>query len=121
LHENGRESVSLTIQKLDSMAVGMLIALFERTVGFYASLVNINAYHQPGVEAGKKAAGNVIQLQLKILKALDSTPVDLPALAKKIGSSDLETIFKVCDHLAANGRLHKTKAVSPFDASYSAP
>ena len=34
----------------------MLIALFERAVGFYAGLVNINAYHQPGVEAGKKAA-----------------------------------------------------------------
>lgn len=32
----------------------MLIALFERAVSFYASLVNINAYHQPGVEAGKK-------------------------------------------------------------------
>jgi len=31
--------------------------IFERAVSFYASLVNINAYHQPGVEAGKKAAG----------------------------------------------------------------
>jgi len=39
-----------------------LIALFERAVGFYASLVNINAYHQPGVEAGKKAAGNVLTI-----------------------------------------------------------
>ena len=38
----------------------MLIALFERTVGLYASLVGINAYHQPGVEAGKKAAGTVL-------------------------------------------------------------
>ena len=28
--------------------VGALIALFERAVGFYASLVGINAYHQPG-------------------------------------------------------------------------
>ncbi len=33
-----------------------MIALYERAVGFYATLVNINAYHQPGVEAGKKAA-----------------------------------------------------------------
>jgi glucose-6-phosphate isomerase len=32
----------------------MLIALYERAVGPYASLVGINAYHQPGVEAGKK-------------------------------------------------------------------
>ena len=36
--------------------VGLLIALYERAVGFYATLVNINAYHQPGVEAGKKAS-----------------------------------------------------------------
>ena len=43
--------------------VGVLIALYERAVGFYASLVNINAYHQPGVEAGKKAAAAVLALQ----------------------------------------------------------
>ena len=43
--------------------VGALIALFERAVGFYATLVNINAYHQPGVEAGKKAAAVVLDLQ----------------------------------------------------------
>ena len=29
-------------------SVGALIALYERAVGLYASLVNINAYHQPG-------------------------------------------------------------------------
>jgi glucose-6-phosphate isomerase len=118
LRENTRESVSLTIQEVNPMAVGMLIALFERTVGFYASLVNINAYHQPGVEAGKKAAGNVIQLQLRILKELSSS-ADIPGIASKVGSDDLETIFKICEHLAANGRLKKTKGTSPFDAKYS--
>jgi glucose-6-phosphate isomerase len=118
LHENGRESVSLTIQEVNAMSVGMLIGLFERTVGFYASLVNINAYHQPGVEAGKKAAGNVIKLQLEILKAVAS-PLDIPSIGSKIGADDLETIFKVCEHLAANGRLKKTKGTSPFDAAYS--
>jgi glucose-6-phosphate isomerase len=40
-----------------------LITLFDSAVGFYASLININAYHQPGVEAGKKAAANIIDLQ----------------------------------------------------------
>ena len=44
----------------------MLIALYERTVGYYSSLVNINAYHQPGVEAGKKAAGEIIEIQRKL-------------------------------------------------------
>jgi glucose-6-phosphate isomerase len=45
----------------------VLIALFERTVGFYASLINVNAYHQPGVEAGKKAAEDVLKLQSEAL------------------------------------------------------
>jgi glucose-6-phosphate isomerase len=41
----------------------MLIALYERAVGLYASLVDVNAYHQPGVEAGKRAAAEVLAVQ----------------------------------------------------------
>jgi len=33
--------------------VGALIALYERAVGFMDSLVNINAYNQPGVKQVK--------------------------------------------------------------------
>ncbi len=62
LHQNGRESMTLTIAEVSPFTIGVLIALFERTVGLYARLINVNAYHQPGVEAGKKAAGNVIIL-----------------------------------------------------------
>ncbi len=54
LYENGRDSITLSIPQVDAFQVGALIALYERAVGFYGSLVNINAYHQPGVEAGKK-------------------------------------------------------------------
>ena len=54
LFENGRESLTITIEKLDARTVGALIALFERAVGFYATLVNINAYYQPGFKAVKK-------------------------------------------------------------------
>ncbi|HWD19678.1 MAG TPA: glucose-6-phosphate isomerase [Verrucomicrobiae bacterium] len=103
LYENGRESITLTIQAVSAFSVGMLIALFERAVGFYASLVNINAYHQPGVEAGKKAAASVIALQLKILTALQAGKGgSVPEIAKATGSDDLETVFKICEHLAAN-------------------
>ena len=56
LFESGRESITITISDVSPYSVGILIALYERAVGFYASLININAYHQPGVEAGKKAA-----------------------------------------------------------------
>ena len=54
LYEGGRDSITLSISQVDAFRVGALIALYERAVGFYASLVNINAYHQPGVEAGKR-------------------------------------------------------------------
>ncbi|WZY69466.1 hypothetical protein YC2023_001706 [Brassica napus] len=48
LYANGRESISVTIEEVTPRSVGALIALYERAVGLYASLVNINAYHQPG-------------------------------------------------------------------------
>src|SRR6266508_1576604 len=61
LYENGRESITMSIPEVNAFNVGALIALYERAVGFYASLVNINAYDQPGVEAGKKAATKLLQ------------------------------------------------------------
>ena len=54
LHAAGRKSLTISIPEVTPFQLGLLIALFERAVSFYASLVNINAYHQPGVEAGKK-------------------------------------------------------------------
>ena len=50
---------------MNERIVGALIALYERGVSIYASLVNINAYHQPGVEAGKKAAAAVLKYSEK--------------------------------------------------------
>ena len=49
LYANDRESISVTVQEVTPRTVGALIALYERAVGIYASLVNINAYHQPGM------------------------------------------------------------------------
>jgi len=48
--------------------------LFERAVGLYATLINVNAYSQPGVEAGKKAAGKVIEVQGKVFDFLSKQP-----------------------------------------------
>jgi glucose-6-phosphate isomerase len=44
----------MSIPGANAFNLGALIALYERAVGFYGPLVNINAYDQPGVEAGKK-------------------------------------------------------------------
>ena len=108
LYENGRQSITLTVPDASAFTVGMLIALFERAVGLYATLVNINAYHQPGVEAGKKAAAAVLALQQKLVSHLHahaSETFTADALAAGIGDPDAaETVFKIATHLAANGR-----------------
>jgi len=124
LAEHGRESMTITVKEISAHTVGMLIALFERAVGFYASLVNINAYHQPGVEAGKKAAGQVIEIQRKILNYLSNKPNKLFALieiAKAINmEEDIETVLKVIQHLTANPshRISITPGHTLQDAKY---
>lgn len=66
----GREHLIITIPEIDSYHLGVLLALFERTVGYYAELVNINAYHQPAVEMGKKSANLMIGLKNNLLAFL---------------------------------------------------
>ncbi len=107
LYENGRDSVTITIPDVNSRTVGALIALYERTVSFYASLVNINAYHQPGVEAGKKMAASILSLQTEVQKAIKDSvgALDIATLATKAGAPDaVEAVYKIVRHLAANGR-----------------
>ena len=98
LSEQGRESITITVEQIDARTIGALIALFERTVGLYASLVNVNAYHQPGVEAGKKSAEAVIKLQLKLQALLHEKP-DLTSpeeLAIALDAADqVETVYNL--------------------------
>lgn len=108
LYEKERQSITITIKEVTPEAVGQLIALFERAVGLYASLVNINAYHQPGVEAGKKAAAAVLELEqiaLEELRANRGSEYTAPALANAINrQNDAELIFKLLNRLAVNNR-----------------
>jgi glucose-6-phosphate isomerase len=107
LYENQRDSITVTIPQVNPRTVGALIALYERAVGLYGFLVNINAYHQPGVEAGKKAAAAVLDLQKRVIQVLqeDSGSMSLPELAQKAGASDqVEAIYKILRHLQANKR-----------------
>jgi len=108
LHANDRESITITIPSVNAVTVGGLIALFERAVGLYASLVNINAYHQPGVEAGKKAAAAVLDLQKSIVAALTASPATVEQIAALAGSSDPESVYLILEHLAANGRARQS-------------
>ena len=102
LYENGRESITISISEVNAFTVGALIALYERAVGFYGSLVGINAYHQPGVEAGKKAATDVLNLQRTLRDALPARPgKTAQELAAEVGA-DPEDVFHVLRHLGAN-------------------
>ena len=106
LSEKDRHSITITVPDVSPRTLGMLIALYERVTGLYASLVGINAYHQPGVEAGKKAAGGVIELKKKLvatLVAASGTSFTAEKLAAQVGSPEkAELVFKILEHLAAN-------------------
>ena len=122
LYESGRPSLTLTVPDTSAFTVGMLIALFERAVGLYASLVNINAYHQPGVEAGKKAAAVVLGLQRQLVAHLVANPgkaYSADALAAALGQPDAaEMVFKICTHLAANRRGVTTASGAGLGATF---
>jgi len=124
LYDSGRKSITITIPVVNELTVGALIALFERAVGLYAVLININAYHQPGVQAGKVAADAIIKLQSKVIEAIDSAPAEgltVDELASATGAMDqVEMIFKLCEHLSANDDrgIAKVSGNDPFSARY---
>lgn len=122
LYENGRESLTISVEKLDARTVGALIALFERAVGLYATLVNINAYHQPGVEAGKIMAGAIIDLQRKVMGYLEKNrgrSFTAEELAEKLGILErTESVFKILEHAAAN-KDHRVKKTAHKNACLS--
>lgn len=125
LSEKNRHSITITVNEVSPRSLGQLIALYERATGLYASLVGINAYHQPGVEAGKKAATGVIALRLKIAEALKAaggrefTAETLAALLNQPEKTEL--VFKVLEHLAANpdGHVKKTVQKPWHDSTYA--
>jgi glucose-6-phosphate isomerase len=124
LYENGRCSLTITIDDVTPRSIGALIALYERAVGLYASLININAYHQPGVEAGKKAAARVLDLQRSLLAELErrgEAGGDCEQLAAAAGAGDdVETVFQILERLAADPHrgLSRAEGATPFDAVY---
>src|SRR5258708_3383945 len=123
LSEKNRSSVTITLPDVSPRTLGMLIALYERVVGLYASLIGINAYHQPGVEAGKKAATGVIPLKPKILAALKAgsgQTFTAESLAAKIGATEqTELTFKILEHLAVNGVAKKSTKTPWYESTYT--
>ncbi len=105
LYEQQRDSITITIDEVTGVTVGALIALYERAVGLYAEVIDINAYHQPGVEAGKKAAAAILALQAPAVAAVQAAKSPLTAMevAAAMGRPEaVETISQILEHLAAN-------------------
>ena len=102
LYESGRESITVSIAEVNAFNVGALIAVYERAVGFYASLININAYDQPGVEAGKKAATRLLQLQKQVREKLTTGAGKTAEEIAHSVDAEPEDVFHVLRHLASN-------------------
>jgi len=105
LSKEGRQSVTITISEFNTFTLGAIIALFERAVSFYAELVNINAYDQPGVEAGKKAAADIILIQQKIKLLFEKNDVlTIANIDKSLENSDPESIFLILRQMCFNNK-----------------
>ena len=97
---------AFSLDRLDARRLGCLIALFERAVGLYAELIDVNAYHQPGVEAGKDAAASLLDLQRRVLAHLcgvRGTSQTADEIAAAIGRPEAtESVHHILEHAAAN-------------------
>jgi glucose-6-phosphate isomerase len=120
LYEKGRESITVGIPEVTAFNIGALIALYERAVGFYGSLVNINAYHQPGVEAGKKAATKLLQLQIRVREKLSAGSGQTAEEIARAIDADPEDVFHTLRHLAGNDpQVRMTPGEQPVEDRFS--
>jgi glucose-6-phosphate isomerase len=120
LYENGRDSITIEMPEVDAFSVGALIALYERAVGFYGSLVNVNAYDQPGVEAGKKAATELLQLETKVRAQLNNTPRTAEEIGQSLGA-ETEAVYHLLEHLHANDNVRVERGATVAQDRFSLP
>ncbi len=119
LYQSGRKSITLSIEEVTPQTVGALIALFERAVSFYALLVNINAYHQPGVEAGKKAAGIFLDLLQQVKSSLTQDFQTAETIATAL-NADPEDVYHCLTHLSSNKMAVLKAGDSPATDTFQA-
>jgi glucose-6-phosphate isomerase len=102
LRERGRPTIVIMLPDYDERSLGALVALYERAVGLYAELIDINAYHQTGID--KYTALPVLALQDEVLAHLAKAgePMTAYAIADAAGHvADADVVHRLLDHLAA--------------------
>ncbi len=118
LTQGSRNNLTITMVRLDPPRLGALIALFERAVGLYAEMINVNAYDQPGVEAGKLAAAEILDLQEQIKELLkDGVPRTVDQISKALGKDSNESIFLILRHLCFNDKSFSSEGDWQFPAT----
>ena len=107
LTNQNRQSITITLSEFNVRNLGAIIALFERAVSFYAELININAYDQPGVEAGKKAASEVILFQQKVKDIINKGDrLKFSEICQKLNDPNPEIIFFILRQLCFNKKMY---------------
>jgi glucose-6-phosphate isomerase len=114
----GRPSVTIQLADAGPRSLGALIALFERAVGLYAELADINAYDQPGVERGKRATAQHLAAHGAIADALDATPVTAAVLAQRVGM-DPGRAWRILTQLSATHRASVITGERPSEDRFS--
>jgi glucose-6-phosphate isomerase len=60
LRKAGRPTISIQLPRLDARAMGELLMLLELATAYAGGLYGVNAFDQPGVEAGKRYAQGLL-------------------------------------------------------------
>ena len=106
LRGKGRQIITIRIPEVNERTLGMVIALYERAVAVYAEFININAFHQPGVQAYKLAAKGILTLRETLMKKiaeLKGVSGTAEEIAAKVGEPDQAVeIGGLLDKAAAN-------------------
>ena len=118
LRAKKRKVIDLVLPELNTNTLGMLVALYERAVAFYAELININAFHQPGVEAYKKASNDInrINRQLQEWLATEQAAAQGTCTAEEIAGQlpetpDIAIVRGILDKFAVNNRVFRNHQV----------
>jgi glucose-6-phosphate isomerase len=60
LRKAGRPTISIEIPRIDARSMGELLMMLELAVAYAGGLYGVNAFDQPGVEAGKRFAQGLL-------------------------------------------------------------
>jgi glucose-6-phosphate isomerase len=118
LDKASRPTLQLTLPNCSAGSLGALVALLERAVGLYAELRDINAYHQPGVEAGKHASTALITELAAIQSALSGTPKTAHEIAVAL-EIPTQTAWRLCQHLSTTDRARCTRGSTASEDRFS--